>query len=248
LLYRAYNLGDPSQRSEFVEDFRLCAASNILKVIKLSVVILMHYRIYLFYLMFPVLFIRLCYLPHLTAQFVARPPFPDNVYMADDTLRNCFLAVSRFLYRHSTGDPFHNSSADVTATPKPHPPRPSTAGASCSTRRVQFVGPFPARENNQAKQTANSGVGNESFTDQGCCDKVSGLSEQDWEAILSASYRVAMSMRQSRLEVPYSAVLRNHRSTPRQVRAALLLQELERIDPQFRINGARNIWVIKVSR
>lgn len=241
MLYRAYNLGDPSQRSEFVEDFRLCAASNILKVMKLSVVILMRYRIFLFNVSCSVY-------SNLTAQFVARPPFPDNVYMADDTLRNCFLAVSRFLYRHSTGDPFHNSSADVEATPKPHPPRPSTAGASCSTRRVQFVGPFPARESNQAKQTANSGVGNESFTDQGCCDKVSGLSEQDWEAILSASYRVAMSMRQSRLEVPYSAVLRNHRSTPRQVRAALLLQELERIDPQFRINGARNIWVIKVSR
>ena len=29
---RSYNLGDPSQRNEFVEDFRLCAASNILKV------------------------------------------------------------------------------------------------------------------------------------------------------------------------------------------------------------------------
>jgi hypothetical protein len=29
---RAYNLGDPVQRTDFVEDFRLVAATNILKV------------------------------------------------------------------------------------------------------------------------------------------------------------------------------------------------------------------------
>jgi hypothetical protein len=105
------------------------------------------------------------------------------------------------------------------------------------------------RGRGQAREQQQEEEEEEVFTDEGCFDKATGLSEQAWEQVLSASYRVAMSMpaEQRRLVVPTAAVLANTRSSPRQLRAALLLRALERQDCQFLLNGERNIWVVKVS-
>lgn len=86
-----------------------------------------------------------------------------------------------------------------------------------------------------------------------------GLDDAAWDTILAASYRLAMSMPSTSCgnhhsrpggggnrSCVYTAVLRAPSSSPRQVRAALLLLALRSMDPQFDINGGRNIWVVKV--
>ena len=183
---------------------------------------------------------------------MARPPFPPDVYIPQDVVDKCLTAVTRYLYRVSSGDCFSYEYISNDHSTENHSSSGSNHGAT--TKRVTFdnqasKGKF---DRDHCRRESRYNTKKEIYSDQNCFDKICGLSEQEWESILSASYRLVVGMRGGERDlshnriVPMMAILRHKNSTPRQIRAALLLRSLEIEDCQYFMNGARNIWVVKV--